>query len=187
MGSLEDCAELKEDVSHVLCCAACVSHLVDRATPRSSPKESLAFQGALCYLQQEGMGCQSGSAIVPCNENLEQAGLIEVLYLGDTSNKTWLIFREGMCERVSFGATGSMLSVYACLVLILISGLDNLIHLMSSPIKRTRVRMRTNVVIHSPTISHSHFPQQKSCSCSWFFLGGKMLSITTTKKQSSKL
>lgn len=88
MGSLEDCAELKEDVSHVLCCAACVSHLVDRATPRSSPKESFAFQGALCYLQQEGMGCQSGPAIVPCNENLEQAGLIKVLYLGDTIRVT---------------------------------------------------------------------------------------------------
>lgn len=54
-----------------------------------------------------------------------------------------------------------MLSVYACLVLILISGLDNLINLMSNPIKNTQIRMRTNFVMHSPAISHSHFPKQK--------------------------
>lgn len=66
-----------------------------------------------------------------------------------------------MCERASLGDMGSMLSVYACLILILVSGLDSLIHLTSKPIKKTQVRMRTNFVIHSLTISHRNFLKQK--------------------------
>lgn len=81
-----------------LCFAAGVSHLVGSATPWSSPKESLAFQGALCYLQQGAMGCQSGLAIAQCNKNLEQAGLVQIkiLYLCDTIQVTNLAYFSGM-------------------------------------------------------------------------------------------
>lgn len=95
-----------------------------------------------------------------CNENLEKAGIIKVLYVDDTIGIT----KPGLFSKKGYVGgflleVGGVRSEYACLVLILISGLDNLTHLMSNPIKRTQIRMRTNFVICNPTTSHSHFQQ----------------------------
>lgn len=60
------------------------------------------------------------------------------------------------------GVRRGVLSVPAYLFLILISGLDNLIHLMSNPMRRPQIKMRTSFVICNPTKSHSHIQQYRS-------------------------
>lgn len=115
-GLLEDCAELQKDVSHVpvVCCRCftpcrqCNTTELSQSLDSSLDSVCFVFQGALCHLQQGARGCQSGLAIAQCNKNLEQAGLIKILYLGDTIQltKPGLFIRKGCMRGFLLGVWG---------------------------------------------------------------------------------
>jgi len=100
--------------------------------------------------------------------------------------KPGLFSREGYAGGFLL-EVGGVCSEYACLVLMLISGLDNPVRLTSDPTNRTQIKMRINFVICIPATSHSHFQQGGSCSLFLILCGRQVFVYSHHQKKSSKL